>query len=57
MCDHVHMCPRVPPKCSIAHTIGFLEGESAIRINRKLLGIRKMTGWSITTCFLELPYG
>lgn len=53
VCDHVHMCLRVAPKYSIAHTIGFLKGKSAIRINRNLLGNRKMTGlsfWAVGYC-------
>ena len=32
--DHVHMLLSVPPKYSIANTIGYLKGKSAIRINR-----------------------
>ena len=35
--DHVHMLLSVPPKYSIAHTIGFLKGKSAVRIHRSLL--------------------
>ena len=35
--DHVHMLLSVPPKYSIAMTIGFLKGKSAIRIHRELL--------------------
>jgi len=34
--DHIHMLPGVPPKYSIAMTIGYLKGTSAIRINREL---------------------
>ncbi|MDP6558465.1 MAG: IS200/IS605 family transposase, partial [Pirellulaceae bacterium] len=34
--DHVHLLLRVPPKYSIANTVGFLKGKSAIRINRDL---------------------
>ena len=30
------MCLSVPPKFSIANTVGFLKGKSAIRINRDL---------------------
>ena len=37
MPDHVHLLLSVPPKYSIAMTIGFLKGKSAIRINRELL--------------------
>ena len=35
--DHVHMLLSVPPKYSIAYTIGFLKGKSAIRIHRQLM--------------------
>ena len=34
--DHVQLLLRVPPKYSIANTVGFLKGKSAIRINRDL---------------------
>jgi putative transposase len=44
--DHIHMCLSVPPKYSIAHTIGFLKGKSAVRIHRELLHERRMTGLS-----------
>ena len=37
MSDHVHMLLSVPPKFSIAHTIGYLKGKSAIRIHRTVL--------------------
>ena len=35
--DHVHMLLSVPPKYSIAMTIGYLKGKSAVRIHRELL--------------------
>jgi putative transposase len=35
--DHVHMLLSVPPRYSIAMTIGFLKGKSAVRIHRSLL--------------------
>ena len=35
--DHIHVLLSVPPKYSIAMTIGFLKGKSAIRINRDLM--------------------
>jgi len=35
--DHIHMLLSVPPKYSIAMTIGYLKGKSAIRIHRELL--------------------
>lgn len=38
MADHVHLCLSVPPKFSVAHTVGFLKGKSAIRIHREYLG-------------------
>jgi putative transposase len=42
--DHIHMCLSVPPKLSIAFTIGFLKGKSAVRIHREILNKRRMTG-------------
>ena len=43
--DHVHLCLSIPPKYSVAHTIGFLKGKSAIRIHREFLGRQRgMTG-------------
>ena len=38
--DHVHMLLSVPPKYSIANTVGFLKGKSAIRINRDLARLK-----------------
>ena len=35
--DHIHMLLSVPPKYSIAMTIGYLKGKSAIRIHRELM--------------------
>ncbi len=35
--DHIHMLLSVPPKYSIAMTLGYLKGKSAIRIHRELL--------------------
>ena len=46
MADHVHMCLSIPPKYSVAHTIGFLKGKSAVRVHRDLLRERRMTGLS-----------
>ena len=42
--DHIHLCLSIPPKYSVAHTIGFLKGKSAVRIHRELLHERGMTG-------------
>ena len=32
MKDHIHMLLMIPPKYSVANTVGFLKGKSAIRI-------------------------
>ena len=53
MADHVHLCLSISPKYSVAHTIGFLKGTSAVRIHRNLLRERRMTGlhfWSTGYC-------
>ena len=53
MSDHVHMCLSIPPKFSVAHTVGFLKGKSAVRIHRELLRERRMTGlhfWATGYC-------
>jgi putative transposase len=44
MPDHVHLCLSIPPKYSVANTIGFLEGKSAVRIHRERLHERRITG-------------
>ncbi len=36
--DHVHVCLSIPPKFSVANTVGFLKGKSAIQIHRQYLG-------------------
>ena len=38
LADHVHLLLSVPPKFSVANTVGFLKGKSAIRIHREYLG-------------------
>ena len=38
--DHVHLLLSVPPKFSIAMTMGYLKGKSAIRINRDMMKTR-----------------
>ena len=53
MPDHIHMCVTIPPKYSVAHTVGFLKGKSAVRIHRELLYERRMTGlhfWATGHC-------
>lgn len=37
MPDHIHMVLSIPPKYSVAMTMGYLKGKSAVRINRELL--------------------
>ena len=47
------MCLSIPPKFSVAHTVGFLKGKSAVRIHRELLKERRMTGlhfWATGYC-------
>ena len=53
MPDHVYLCLSIPPKYSVAYTIGFLKGKSAVRIHRDLLKERRMTGlhfWATGYC-------
>lgn len=46
MPDHIHLLLSIPPKYSVAHTVGFLKGKSAIRIHREYLGRqRNYTGF------------
>lgn len=33
LADHIHLLLSIPPKFSVAHTVGFLKGKSAIRIH------------------------
>ena len=41
MGDHIHLCLSIPPKYSVANTVGFLKGKSAIRIYREFMGQRR----------------
>ena len=41
MPDHIHLCLSIPPKFSVANTVGFIKGKSAIRIHREYLGRQK----------------
>jgi putative transposase len=46
MADHIHLLVSIPPKFSVANTVGFLEGKSAIQIHRRFLGReRNFTGF------------
>ena len=44
MSDHVHMCLGIPPKYSVANTIGKLKGKSAIMIHQKYGRKRNFVG-------------
>ena len=46
MPDHIHLLLSKPPKFSVANTVGFIKGKSAIRIHRQILGTKRMTGLS-----------
>ena len=52
--DHVHMVLSIPPKFSVAMTVGYLKGKSAIQIHREIMRIQKgFTGkhfWSRGYC-------
>ena len=37
MPDHIHMLLSIPPKFSVAMTIGYLKSKSAIRVHRQLM--------------------
>ena len=53
MPDHIHMLLSIPPKYSVANTVGFLKGKSAVRIHRDLMKARRMTGlhfWAVGYC-------
>ncbi len=40
MSDHIHMVLSIPPKYSVAMTLGYLKGKSAVRILRHLTKAR-----------------
>jgi putative transposase len=44
MPDHVHLCLAIPPRYSVAYTIGYLKGKSAIRIHRQYEKDRRVWG-------------
>jgi len=35
--DHIHMVLSIPPKYSVAMTVGYLKGKGAVRIHRELM--------------------
>lgn len=46
MADHVHLLLSIPPKFSVANTVGYVKGKSAVRIHRQFLGReRNFTGY------------
>ena len=60
MPDHVHICLSVPPKFSIAMTVGYLKGKSAIKIHREVIGYKRpFTGlhfWAPGYCVSTVGY-
>ena len=44
MADHIHLLLSIPPKFSVANTIGFMEGKSGTWIDRQVLASKRMTG-------------
>ena len=38
--DHIHMVLGIPPKYSVAMTMGYLKGKSAVKIHRELVRTR-----------------
>ena len=53
MSDHVHMCLSVPPKYSVANTLGKLKGKSTIMLHQKYGRKRNFIGlkfWSRGYC-------
>ena len=39
--DHVHMVLSIPPKFSVAMTVGYLKGKLAIQVHREILRVQK----------------
>ena len=54
MPDHIHLLLSIPPKLSVAMTLGYLKGKSAIQIHRQMLSQKRgFTGkhfWSRGYC-------
>ena len=59
--DHIDLLLMIPPKYSVAHTVGFLMGKSAIRIFRDYLRVKRnftgrhfwARGYCVSTVGLE----
>ena len=59
MPDHVHMLLAIPPKLSVANTVGKLKGKSTILINQKYVKQRNFKGltfWSRGYCVSTTGY-
>ena len=41
MPDHIHLLLMIPPKYSVANTVGFLKGKSAIRVFREYMQVKR----------------
>lgn len=53
MPDHIHLCLSIPPKYSVANTVGKLKGKSALIINQKFGRQKNMIGksfWATGYC-------
>ena len=61
MPDHVHLCLSIPPKYSVANTVGRIKGKSTVRIHRDYIGKRGSskgfhfwsTGYCVSTVGLD----
>ena len=59
--DYIHLCLSIPPKLSVAYTIGRLKGKSAVRIHRDYIKGRGnskgfhfwSTGYCVSTVGLD----
>ena len=47
MPDHIHLCLSIPPKLSVAYTVGRLKGKSAVRVHRDYIKGRETPKASI----------
>ena len=54
MPDHIHLCVSIPPKYSVAHTIGLLKGKSASEVmsfgTKSSRMVRGRTFWARGYC-------
>ena len=54
MSDHIHLCVSIPPKYSVAHTIGLLKGKSASEVmsfgTKSSRMVRGRTFWARGYC-------